>query len=538
MPNVRSREHVQAEVASQLLPKFWEKYMADCPDLDLKSRVFDGLYSGVDIGCSGPESGVHDNWPSATEFYDAVSNTITQDLHDGRAVGPWSVPPTAGYVASPLGAFKRAGTDKIRVIHDLSFPPNNSVNDTIDPELFTLQYISVDTVAQCVAKYSSPGWLAKSDLSNAFKHIVVNPKQWEKLGFTWDGKFYCFTILPFGCRSAPFLYDVFARGLMYMGRVRGMSPDSYHYLDDTVTCSPSQSACNESIDIFNDTARQAGFEIQEHKCTRASQTIEFLGIQIDTVAGTLSITQARMNDIKAELITWQGCSICTKRQLLSIIGKLSFISKVVRAGRTFLRRLIELSKTAKHLHYKVKLNRSAKADFNWWLACIESHNGVNIFPTEWSEQDSIVVFTDSSDLAVGVVVGNQWTVYPFQGDGSKWLQYPIHVREMLAVCMALSTFCETLRNSNVTFRVDNSAVCYAINSGTTKCPSTMNLVRSLYYMLCKYNVDCKAVYISTENNVLADALSRLDMVRFHANLPSADKSMTFPVQAEYLNNDF
>ncbi len=536
MPNVSSSDHVQTEVMSQLHHEFWFHNMADCQDEKLKAQIFDGLNNGVNIGCTGPMSGaVYDNWPSALEYSEDVSHTIDQDLVNGRVVGPWTSPPTSGYIASPIGAFKRAGTDKIRVIHDLSFPPGQSINDHIDPEMYTLQYITVDMVAQRCASYSQPGWLAKSDLSNAFKHIVVDPSQWENLGFTWQGKYYCHTVLPFGCRSAPYLFDVYGRGLEYMARKFG-SRDLYHYLDDSVTCAPSEWECNNSIDIFNDTANRAGFTLQPHKCTRASQTLEFLGIEIDTIQQTLSITQARLNDIVNELKTWQGLVVCTKRQLLSIIGKLSFASKVVRSGRTFLRRLIDLSKTVKHLHYKIKLNKAAQADFSWWLACIDSHNGVNIFPKEWDESKAMLVFTDASDLAAGVVVNGQWSIYPFQGQGQVWLNDPIHVREMLAVCVAVSTFRNELCGRQVTFKVDNMATCYAINTGSTKCKATMNLVRSLYFMLCKFNIDCRAEYINTNDNILADALSRLEVKKFFANCPAAEKVMTFPCEPEYMNN--
>ncbi len=63
----------------------------------------------------------------------------------------------------------------------------------------------------------------------------------------------------------------------------------------------------------------------------------------------------------------------------------------------------------------------------------------------------------------------------------------------------------------------------------------MKLIHSLYYMLCNYNIECRAEYIRTEHNVWADALSRLDIQRFRSVLPSADKVMTFPKQVEYLS---
>ncbi len=522
---------------SPLCNDFWFENMASCPDTKLKDLVFSGLTNGVDIGCTGPDTGAtYPNWPSADELEEDVSITIEQNIDSGRVVGPWSSPPIPEYIASPIGAFRKP-SGKIRMIHDLSFPPGKSVNDHIDPDLFKLQYVTVDEVAKTCARFDRPGWLAKSDLSNAFHHVLVNPRYWHKLGFTWKGLYYAYACLPFGCRSSPFMFDVMARGLEYMAKNRGSLSSTWHYLDDTVTCADSKWACQNSIDVFNDTARRAGFTLQTNKCTEASQVLEFLGVEINTIAGTLSITQERMTDILSELQSWLGRRTCTKRELLSIIGKLSFAARVVRSGRTFLRRLIELSKSVKHLHFKIRLNRSARADFKWWATCLDSHNGIAIFPAEWDDDSCEVVYSDASNSAMGVVYNGQWTVYPYTGVMKYLETTPIHCKEMMAVCIGISTFASQLANKHVILRVDNQAVCQSINAGTTRCPVTMNMIRSLYFTLCKYNIECKAVYISTDDNVWADALSRLDIDKFHRTCHNSKSVMTFPVEPEYMCNE-
>ena len=79
----------------------------------------------------------------------------------------------------------------------------------------------------------------------------------------------------------------------------------------------------------------------------------------------LKISNERLNDIYNELIIWNNKLSCTKRELLSITGKLSFICRVVRSGRTFIRRMFDLSKSVKYLHYKIKLNKSFREDIKW-----------------------------------------------------------------------------------------------------------------------------------------------------------------------------
>ena len=56
----------------------------------------------------------------------------------------------------------------------------------------------------------------------------------------------------------------------------------------------------------------------------------------------------------------------TKRDLLSLIGKLSFAAKDVPSGRLFLRRLIELSNMVSKLHHHIHLNVEVREDIIWW----------------------------------------------------------------------------------------------------------------------------------------------------------------------------
>ena len=57
----------------------------------------------------------------------------------------------------------------------------------------------------------------------------------------------------------------------------------------------------------------------------------------------------------------EGRKACKKRDLLSLIRAISHASKAVRAGRMFVRRLIDLSTVVKHLDYYVHISLSSKA---------------------------------------------------------------------------------------------------------------------------------------------------------------------------------
>ena len=70
------------------------------------------------------------------------------------------------------------------------------------------------------------------------------------------------------------------------------------------------------------------------------------------------------------------------------------------------------------------------------------------------------------------------------------------------------------------FHCDNMCVVQ-LNNGTCRNKDIMHLVRKLLQLSATYQFECRAVYINTKVNLIADSLSRLRQVA-----PTADSSMT------------
>ena len=89
-----------------------------------------------------------------------------------------------------------------------------------------------------------------------------------------------------------------------------------------------------------------GVPLAPNKLFNLVQVLEFLGIILDTNF----LMEARLSNEKVlrlqQLISANlSCKKCTKRELLSLIGSLSFAIKVVVPGHPFFSRLIKLSCT-------------------------------------------------------------------------------------------------------------------------------------------------------------------------------------------------
>ena len=137
---------------------YWRRMLYEVYDAPQALRVLTMLADGVRVGRPrATQVIVSPNWPSALEHGAKVENIIAMDLSQGRLHGPFTSPPYQAYIVSPLGALKKRDSEKIRLIHDLSFPAQGSVNSLSDPSEFSLKYASIDdAVAFCNNLQNSP----------------------------------------------------------------------------------------------------------------------------------------------------------------------------------------------------------------------------------------------------------------------------------------------------------------------------------------------------------------------------------------------
>lgn len=100
----------------------------------------------------------------------------------------------------------------------------------------------------------------------------------------------------------------------------------------------------------------------------------------------------------------------TLKELQSLIGLLNFACLVVVPGRTFLRRLIDLTCGISQPHHQIHLNCEARADLDMWSHFLENYNGKSVLlPEIWSSSEKELLFTDASgSLGFAAVLGSQW----------------------------------------------------------------------------------------------------------------------------------
>ena len=263
-----------------LNPKAFEEGLVKCEDKRFVAKIVSDVSQGVRIGYSGPqESRACVNWPSAQKFDAEVRASIEKDVSLGRKLGPFPCPPCADFVASQLGAFQKcSGSSKVRVVHDLSFPRGRSINDFIDQDECSVQYLSMDSVVSAVKKRGKNALLAKADLSDAYHHVLVHPDDWNLLGSVYiceNGNigYYVSTVLPFGLSSAPAKFtDIAVASKLIM--LYGGATYIEQYLDDYITMGPPDSQeCQNNLEIMLQTFQKLGFTVNPNKVSKEPATV-------------------------------------------------------------------------------------------------------------------------------------------------------------------------------------------------------------------------------------------------------------------------
>ena len=183
------------------------------------------------------------------------------------------------------------------------------------------------------------------DIESAYRIISVHPSDRRLLGMQWRGQVFFDTRLPFGLRSAPKIFTAVADALQWSFQRQGVTWVA-HYLDDYTTMgAPEGEECQANLDTMLSTCRRLGVPVAPAKCAGPTTVMVFLGFQLDTDQLVVRLPQDKLRRTVALVREWMGRRAGKKRELESLLGHLQHAAVVIRPGRTFVRRLIELLST-------------------------------------------------------------------------------------------------------------------------------------------------------------------------------------------------
>ena len=218
---------------------------------------------------------------------------------------------------------------------------------------------------------------------------------------------------------------------------------------------------------------------------------------------------------------WCKRRTCTQVQLQSLTGKLNFFGKVIRAGRVFTRRLIDLIHTVHRPNHHISLTSSAREDLHWWCELLQSWNQASIIPDpKLVLSTDILLFTDAAKRqGFGAILGNSWIQSSWP---PLWQAMEIDIKELFAIVAAVVTWGHLWQGRRIVIVTDNKPITQIWSSGSTPAPDLMALTRRLFLFAAQNHFSISFKHILGHFNPVADALSRFQVERFRQLMPTAD----------------
>jgi hypothetical protein len=507
---------------SPLRAEAWATSLAHYPG-DLKHILPHIIRNGADVGYSGPSQLILSrNLKSATLAPDIITSKLTADLELGRVV---KAEPVAPYICSPLGLVPKHN-GSFRRIHHLSFPAGRSVNDHIASEFSALTYVVLEDIWTDIVLCGRYSVIVKKDVADAFRIIPIAQAMHWLFGFSWNDEFYTETCLPFGLSTSPIIFNLFAEAFHWILQSNYHWNHLHHYLDDFIRVIPptEKTAAMTLLHHEEWDSATTGHGIPRQPAKDAQgQVVDILGIEHDTRTFEARLSAEKLTH--AQNLT----SAAVKKRSISLLeaqslaGYLSFCAKVAPLGRTFLSNIwdfIASFSASANFAAKRSMPRSVRADLSWWNRLLPRFNGVHLFG--FADRPIVHLFTDASNQGLGGFY------FKSSCTDDKWLDHcasipasnafaTLHTRrkrcqhinthEMRAILHAFKRWGEVWKKCAVIIHTDNTTAQSGINRGRVHGPS-MEPLRELLVLAAALDIDVSATWISTNDNTLADALSR------------------------------
>ena len=502
-----------SRVESPLRWKEWDARLTSHPDQRLRSYIVEGIRYGFRVGYNykATRCSSKGNMRSALDNPQVIRDYLRTELKEGRIVGPLD-PKECLYIhTSRFGVIPKSTPGKWRLIVDMSSPEGGSVNDGIQESWCSLSYATVMDATQGITAYGRGALMIKVDIRSAYRVVPIHPADRQLMGMTWEGAMFVDTALPFGLRSAPKIFTAIADAAEWIVRQQGVE-FIIHYLDDfLVVTAADEYRGGHALRILLETFEHLGLPVAWDKLEGPTPCLTFLGFEVDSLQEEIRIPAKKLDDIRKELQGWIGRKSCRRKDLESLVGRLCHASKVVKPGKTFMRRLFEALSGARRAHHHIRLGSEVRSDILWWYTFMSDWNGISIIP--YPQPPSSVVYSDASgSFGCGAICPTlaKWLQLPWKGsrDTSKDEGDSITWMELLPIVLACAVWGPAWYGQRVVVNCDNTGAVAVTNSGYSKIPSIMHLLRCLFFIRAQFQFSLHAVYIEGTNNTWADAISR------------------------------
>ena len=472
--------------------------------LDEFAAPFHGTFKGVRYsGERAPPRRAFPNHPVATspEFVGFVRSEIAAGVAQGgmRCVGAVGAvePPT---VLLPLGV--EPGKPRLiidaRLTNRFQRPPKFAFDRLLD-----------------VQRASMPeSLLTVWDHKSGYFHVPLHPDTQQYFGFEFEGRYYVYTVLPFGWNVSPYVYQTLSR--LVSSYLRRLGIPDFAYLDDSATVSGRRVAAGHAY-VKGLLLTWLGYYVNLDKSNMIPAPAQkWLGFIIDLAARAYRVPEAKLAKFLALLQSALGSTRIAVPELRSLVGKCVSLAPAVPGALLYTRALFNALSAADRVGadwVPLPAGSPAREELGVW-AGLRAWHGTRQWRSE--RHVHVRVGSDASGSRWGgwfllpgatqpVLVGDVWST-----EQAVW---DIGTLEMLGGAFTIASMPPWVRDCIVVLEGDNQAMVALLRSGKASRSGADLLAaqKVMFRLTMERNVDVDASWLCSADNALADRISRLPL---------------------------
>lgn len=494
------------------------KGLQNCSNPILKGKVIRGITNGFQLGLEKNDNVfTHNVRNIATSIKEKCA--IAQDFITEIKAGRIQLSKERPQCVNPVTVIPKDET-KYRLIRNLSFPENKSLNDAIASEAKYVQFPTHSFLARRICKEGRGAYIARQDLSNAYRQIKMHHTASSYLGYKFLGRWLVDRFLVFGLASACNIFQSVSLAViivfesLYLKHRPDLKQKVHPYLDDFIHIVKKYSDAVFLYESMFCCFLWLGLEVNKDKCLPPCQHQLVLGLHYDTSSMTVQLPKEKQSKYSDLITKYLQQGYIVKKELHSLIGKLQFSAAVIIPGKAFLSGLRKLYyESDGNDSHNVTLPNEICIDLLWWLTALKHLNGIPLKIPAGISLPEIHLFTDASLFAVGGILNNSCYAYRLPC-WNELRNCHIAIIELYAVVIAITTWAKDLREKHVKINIDSRHCKAALQKMNDKNKTMMTFVRFISMKSLEFKFTYELNWIPSKQNELADSLSRLNFKKF------------------------
>ena len=415
---------------------------------------------------------------------------------------------------------KYEGGTKYRMIPDYTWPKSgSSVNSLIAESEGKVDLMDKTELIKFIHNDGKTNTLGKNDYKSWYRQFPMNKLDWPISVYHWRGIDFHDTYMPWGTRRASKIAHHFSIAISYISYKyipRALQPCIFNYIDDHIFRANSIPKCLYVHVIYIFVCIKYSIQLNLTKTKLYAMKLIGLGILFDMIHRRVALTPNRKEDLKSHLQKLAVSQTVTAKYAQQCAGKCEDVAFMLYPLRVYLRHLRNAIPFYKDENQTVRINDDIINACQNWIRAIEYIKGRNLTRVlnipEFTQKP---MFTDGSNAGFGAIHDTHWmygAFHPSEIDTKD--KNNIVERELYPVLIMCQLFGPSWNGHKVKLYIDNDNAMRAIVNKDIRREKAHRLLIRIFEEMMKFKFEIFAVRIDTDDNVLADSLSRLEIKKF------------------------